>query len=258
MNLIERRNKMKDLTWIKEKLIAHRGLHSKDKTIPENSIAAISLAMEKGYGIELDINVLKDGTVVVFHDNNLKRLVGKDAYLKDLSVEDLRGLRILNTEEKIPTLSEVLQLVNGKVPLLIELKPLGDNKLLCEKFIDTISGYKGKYAIHSFNPYIIYWFKKNHPSIIRGQITEFFRDDLKMKKITKYLMKTMFFNMFTKPDFINYGIQDLPNKYCDRVYKKGMCVISYASKNQKEFDTVKQHYDNSVFEFFIPKINTNK
>ena len=247
---------MKDLTWIKESLIAHRGLHSKDKTIPENSIAAISLAMEKGYGIELDINVLKDGTVVVFHDNNLKRLVGKDDFLNELNLEDLNGLKILNSEEKIPTLQEVLQLVNGKVPLLIELKPLGDNKLLCEKFIETISGYQGAFAIHSFNPYIIHWFKKNHPSIIRGQITEFFSNDLKMKKLTKYLMKAMIFNVFTKPDFINYGIQDLPNKYCDRVYKKGMCVISYASRNQEEFDMVKHNYDNSVFEFFIPKIIT--
>ncbi|MCK5763381.1 MAG: glycerophosphodiester phosphodiesterase [Clostridiales bacterium] len=216
---------MKDITWIKEKLIAHRGLHSKDKKIPENSIAAIQLAIDKNYGIEIDINVLKDGTVVVFHDNNLKRLIGKNAYLKDLNYENIKEERILNSKEKIPTLKEVLKLVDGKVPLLIELKPLGNNTLLCESFIEDIKNYKGVYGIHSFNPYIVKWFKKNHPHIIRGQITEFFRNDPKMKKFTKYLMRSMFFNIFTKPDFVNYGIKDLPNKYCDKAHKKGLCIF---------------------------------
>lgn len=246
---------MKDIKWIKNSLIAHRGLHSADKKIPENSMKAIKLAMDNDYGIEIDVNVLKDGTVVVFHDPNLLRLTGIDKRLGDLNYEELKDLRILNTEEKIPTLHEVLKVVNGQVPLLIELKPLGNNKLLCEKFVETINGYTGEFAIHSFSPYVVYWFKKNHPDIIRGQITEFFKDDKKMKKIIKFLMKTMALNIFTKPDFINYGIKDLPNKYCDRLYKKGMCIISYASQTQEQFDMVKQHYDNSVFEFFIPMKN---
>ncbi|XFA98295.1 glycerophosphodiester phosphodiesterase family protein [Candidatus Izemoplasma sp. B36] len=244
---------MKDLNWIKEMYIAHRGLHSKDQSIPENSIPAFKFAVKKNYGIEMDINVLKDGTVIVFHDYNLKRLVGKDINLGELNYNDIKDFKILNTNEKIPTLKEVLDLVDGKVPLLIELKPLGDNMLLCEKFYETIRTYKGKYGIHSFSPNIVRWFKKNHPDIIRGQITEYFRDNPNMKKISKYLMKSMFFNRFTKPDFVNYGIKDLPNKYCDKAYKKGLCIISYASRNQEEFDMVKKHYDNSVFEFFIPK-----
>ncbi len=244
---------MKDLTWIKNSKIAHRGLHTLDKTIPENSMTAMKLAVEKGYGIECDINVLKDGTVVVFHDHNLKRLVGKEEFLKDLNYDDIKDLKILGTNESIPTLKQTLEMVNGKVPLLIELKPLGNNTMLCERFIETIKNYKGVYGIHSFNPYIVNWFRKNHPEIIRGQITEYFSNDPKMKRITKYLMRSMFFNAFTKPDFINYGLRDLPNKYCDRIYRKGVCVIAYASRNQDEFDMVKKHYDNSVFEFFIPK-----
>lgn len=244
---------MKDLTWIKEKLIAHRGLHSLDKKVPENTIAAFQLAIENDYGIEMDINVLGDGTVVVFHDITLNRLTGTSGNLKDLTYNDIENLRIHNTEERIPTLKSVLKFVDGRVPLLIELKPLGDNLLLCENFWEDIKDYKGAYGIHSFSPFIVNWFRKNHPEVIRGQITEYFRDDLKMKKFTKYLMKTMFFNKFTKPDFVNYGIKDLPNKYCDKAHKKGMCMISYASRNQEEFDMVKKHYDNSVFEFFTPK-----
>lgn len=244
---------MKDLTWIKEKQIAHRGLHTKDKKIPENSMTAITLAVENDYGIEIDVNVLKDGTVVVFHDHDLKRLVGRDELLADLNYEDIKDFTILGTEEKIPTLSEVLNKVDGKVPLLIELKPLGNKSLLCEKFFETIKNYKGDYGIHSFSPWIVNWFRRKHPEIIRGHITEFFKSNKKMKRLSKYLMGSLFFNRFIKPDFINYGLHDLPNKYCDKAYKKGMCIIAYASQSQEQFDFAKEHYDNSVFEYFIPK-----
>ncbi len=244
---------MKDITWIKNRLIAHRGLHSKDKLVPENSMKAFELAIKHNYGIEMDINVLKDGTVVVFHDITLDRLTGQSGNLNDLNYEQIKNLKLLNTNEHIPTLKEVLNFVDGRVPLLIELKPLGKQIYLCEQFMKIMNQYKGAYAIHSFSPKIIYWFKKNHPKVIRGQITEYFRNNQKMKRFTKYLMKSMFLNKFTKPDFVNYGIHDLPNKYCDKAYKNGMCIISYASKSQEEFDMVKSHYDNSVFELFIPR-----
>ncbi len=244
---------MKDITWIKNRLIAHRGLHSKDKKIPENSMKAFELAIKHNYGIEMDINVLKDGTVVVFHDISLDRLTGQSGNLSDLNYEQIKNLKLLDTDEHIPTLKEVLDFVNGRVPLLIELKPLGKQIYLCEQFIKVMNQYKGVYAIHSFSPKIVYWFKKYHPEVIRGQITEYFKNDLKMKKTVKFLMRSMFFNRFTKPDFVNYGIHDLPNKYCDKAYKKGMCIISYASRTQEEFDMVKSHYDNSVFELFIPR-----
>lgn len=244
---------MKDITWIKTRLIAHRGLHSKDKSVPENSMKAFELAVKYNYGIEMDINVLKDGTVVVFHDITLNRLTGKDGNLNDLTYEDVKDLSLLETSEHIPTLQEVVDFVDGRVPLLIELKPLGNNVLLCEQFMEIMKDYKGTYGIHSFNPGIVLWFKKHYPDIPRGQITEFFRNDLKMKRIIKHLMKTMFFNHFTKPDFVNYGIHDLPNKYCDKAFRKGMCIISYAAKSQEELNMVKAHYDNAVFEFFIPE-----
>lgn len=244
---------MRDIAWIKEKLIAHRGLHAKDESVPENSIQAFELAIASNYGIEMDINVMGDGTVIVFHDVTLKRLTGTEGNIKDFTYADVKDLRIHGTDQRIPTLKSVLDLVAGRVPLLIELKPLGNNRLLCENFWETIKDYQGVYAIHSFSPGIVNWFRKNHPEVIRGQITEFFRSDLKMKPFIKYLMKTMFFNRFTKPDFVNYGIVDLPNKYCDKAHSKGMCIISYASRSQAEFDMVKKHYDNSVFEFFIPR-----
>ena len=251
--LTERGGFMKDITWIKTRFIAHRGLHSKDRSVPENSMKAFELAVNNNFGIEMDINVLRDGTVVVFHDITLKRLTGKNGHLSTMTYEQIKDLTLLDTNEHIPTLQEVINFVGGRVPLLIELKPLGNNLLLCEQFMNIMKDYTGVYAIHSFSPNIVYWFKKHHPYVIRGQITEFFRNDPNMKRTIKFLMKTMFFNRFTKPDFINYGIHDLPNKYCDKLYHKGQCIISYAAKNQAEFNMVKAHYDNAVFEFFIPE-----
>jgi glycerophosphoryl diester phosphodiesterase len=248
---------MRDTGWIRTTYFAHRGLHSKDKSIPENSLSAFSLAIEKGYGIELDINLLKDGQVVVFHDKDLTRMCRDSRLLSDVTLDDLSAIRLLDSDEKIPTLENVLSLVAGKVPLLIELKHHGDHVALCERFIQTIQGYPGTYAIHSFHPGILSWFRKHHPDIIRGQISEYFLEETNMKKITKYLLRTLFFNRFTKPDFINYGLRDLPNKAVDCAKRKGLIVIAYAARSQAEFDRVLERYDNAVFEYFEPKRRTD-
>jgi glycerophosphoryl diester phosphodiesterase len=244
--------KMKDLTFLKTHLFAHRGLHSKDLSIPENSMAAFKAAMAQGFAIELDVNVTKDGVALSFHDNHLKRLCNDARMLSDVTYEDIKHLKLLKTNESIPTFKEVLTLVSGKVPLLIELKPHGDIPLLCQSVMHDLEDYNGQYALFSFHPKAVHWLKKHHPDVIRGQISEYFKDQ-KMSKVSKYLMRSMFFNRFTRPDFISYGIKDLPNPYLDRLKKKGMTIISYAAKTQEELDFVRSHYDNVVFEYFIPK-----
>lgn len=243
---------MKDLEWIKSSYIAHRGFHSLDKSIPENSLLAFKKAIDYGYSIELDINILKDGNVVVFHDENLKRMCKKDIKLTEVTYDQIKNLNLLNTNERIPLLTDVLSLVDGKVPLLIELKPKGDIYRLCEAFMILIKGYQGKYAIQSFNPKVLNWFRKNYPDIIRGQIAEYFTDDDSMSKVTKFLLKRMLLNYFTKPDFINYGLKDLPNKYAKRAFNNSIVVIAYTARNNLEFDMVNKYYHNSVFEFFRP------
>lgn len=248
---------MKNLEWIKTGFIAHRGLHSLDKTIPENSLIAFTKAIEKGYGIEMDINVLKDGTVVVFHDKDLQRMCNDPRRLRDLAYEDIKDLKLLETAEKIPTLKETLALVKGQVPLLIEFKHHGDQKLLCESCMQLIADYQGLWAMHSFHPNILIWFKKNHPNVIRGQISEYFKSETDLSKINKYLLKTLSLNFLTKPDFINYGLKDMPNRYLDRAMKKGLVVIGYAAQTQEELDFAKKRYHNAVFEYFEPKRQTN-
>ena len=243
---------MKNLEWIKTGFIAHRGFHSLDKSIPENSLLAFKKAIDYGYAIELDIHVLKDGNVVVFHDDNLERMCKKDLKLSDVTYEQIKNMHLLNTNEKIPLLSDVLSLVDGKVPLLIEFKPKGDYRRLCEESMIILKGYKGEYAIQSFNPKIVNWFKKNYPDILRGQLAEYFTDDETISKMTKFILKRMILNPLTKPDFINYGLKDLPNKYARKAYSKGLIILGYTARNKLEFDMIKKYYHNAVFEFFRP------
>lgn len=244
---------MKDLTWLKQNLIAHRGLHSKDLSVPENSICAFRKAIELGYSIECDLNMTKDQEIVVIHDFHLKRLTGLDKNISDVTLAELNTLFINQTSEKIPTLKSLLSLVNGQVPLLIEIKTHGHLKTFLNHFMDIMKSYRGLFAVFSFNPMVVYWFKKNYPDIIRGQISDYFLND-SLNKFIKYLLSSMAFNIFTKPDFISYHLQDIPNKYVDKSYKKELCVISFVAQNQDEFDFVKKHYDNVVFEYFNPKI----
>ena len=245
---------MKNLEWIKNRLIAHRGLHTGNGIVPENSMKAFRLAIEKNYGIECDVNVLKDGTVVVFHDKDLKRMCGDDRRLQDMTVDEIKQVRLLDSKEIIPTLPEFLELVNKQVPLLIELKPNGSYKVLCEAFMKVMDHYQGEWAMHSFHPGSVNWFRKNRPQIIRGQISEYFLQDDKMNKILRFGMKHLLFNIITRPDFVNYGIHNMPNKYVDRAQRHGIIVIGYAAHNQEQFDMCKHRYSNSVFEFFEPKI----
>jgi glycerophosphoryl diester phosphodiesterase len=248
---------VKDLRWIQEHDIAHRGYYTKDQSIPENSISAFRRAIEHGYSIELDINVTQDGTVVSFHDHTLDRICGDSRSLSEVNYDEIRHLTLFQSKEHIPSLQEVLDTVSGKVPLLIELKPKGDVKLLCESFVEVMKDYQGAYAIFSFHPKVVYWFKKNHPEVIRGQIAEFFKRD-SIHCIFKYLLKTMFFNRFTKPDFISYGIYDMPNRYLDQLMKKGMTIISYAAKSQEDLDRIRSLYHNAVFEHFEPQPRKNE
>lgn len=245
---------MKDLSWLKTEYIAHRGLYNKDQSIPENSILSFNEALKHNYAIECDINVLKDGTVVVYHDKDLVRACNINKLLGEVTYDDIKTLTLFETNEKIPLLTDLLTLVAGRKPLLIELKPHGDWELLVKNTVSILKAYKYPYALFSFNPKIVMWLKKNEPNIIRGQITSYFKEDKNMKSLTKYLMRSLFFAKFNKPDFISYHIKDLPNKYLDKAYKKGLVCISYTARTDLELNFVREKYHNSVFEYFKPAI----
>ena len=167
------RTKNKNIDKFLKWRYAHRGLHQKP-TVPENSLAAFKAAVEKGYAIELDVHLMRDGNIAVIHDSSLKRTAGYDVKIEDLTISDLEKFKLEESNEKIPTLKQVLELVDGKVPLLVEIKTENNCAAVTKRTIEILKGYEGEYLIESFDPRCILWLKKHAPNIVRGQLTQNF------------------------------------------------------------------------------------
>jgi len=150
------------------KYTAHRGLFDNKAGIPENSMDAFERAMLKGYAIELDVQMTKDGYLVVFHDQTLKRVAGLKEDITTMTLSEVKKAKLCGTESKIPTFEDVLMLIEGRVPLMIEVKSTPEYEILMPKLISLLEKYEGEYIIESFDPRILYWLKKYHPRILRG------------------------------------------------------------------------------------------
>lgn len=187
---------MIDFNKYKNKIIAHRGIHN-NIDIPENSLKAFKLAMNKNIPIELDIHLTKDNQLVVFHDNNLKRMTNEEKNIENLTLEEIKKYNLLDTKEKIPTLEEVLLLIKGKVLIDIELKGKKKTKKLIEALLKTLENYNGEIIIKSFNPKIIKQLKEKTKFPVGLLITHNSPD-----KIYNFFSKTNIFLHYTKPDFI--------------------------------------------------------
>lgn len=183
------------------KAVAHRGLHDVSQGVPENSLSAFKRAAEAGLMIENDVHLTKDGRVAVFHDDTLDRMCGVPGKPEEMTLEELKKLRLAGTDETIPTLEECLEAVGGRVPLLIEFKVSGKNAPeLCEAAEKILGGYKGDYVIQSFYPGVLIWYRKNRPERMRGQLATV----IKGYGIPKRLLGTLVSNVATRPDFISY------------------------------------------------------
>lgn len=233
---------------------AHRGLHNKKKGVPENSLKAFSLAVEKGYGIELDVQLTKDRVPIVFHDYDLKRVCGEDIKVADVTYEELRRYRLFETEERIPTFKESLNLVKGRVPLIIELKIPWEAGPTCEAVSKLLKEYKGIYCIESFNPFCLVWYRKNAPKVIRGQLsTDFAKEKIEGSKMQYFILKHLLMNFGTKPDFISYQHtyrRGLSFQICRRLYKS--MTFAWTIKSMEELKACEKDFDCMIFERFQP------
>ena len=234
---------------------AHRGLHQEKNISPENSLAAFKLAVDNGYGIELDVQVTKDLIPVVFHDGDLKRVCGVDKNVRDMSLSKLRKLRLYDSNEKIPTLREVLNLVDGKVPLIVEFKVYNKESIDCPIIAEHLDNYKGLYAIESFNPICVLWYKKNRPHIVRGQLAnKKIHDNPGFKEnILNFTLRNLMFNYLSKPDFIAYNQKFshlVSYNICRALYKP--LTVAYTIKSQKVLNEKKNKFDLFIFEGFYP------
>lgn len=240
------------ISWIKEIPIAHRGLHTKD--IPENSLSAFENAVKNNYAIELDVQFTKDKEVVVFHDANLKRMTNDSRNIEYVNYDELKNLRLGNTNERIPTLEEVLELVDNKVAILIEIKDCNDYIELSEKTYKILKGYKGNYAIQSFNPFILDWYKNNASEVIRGQLSGSFTEGSESLNVfDKFVLKNLLLNFKSKPNYIAYELEALPKSKLEDLRKKGVPIVIWTVKNKEEMEKSYKYSDNIIFENFLPK-----
>lgn len=232
---------------------AHRGLH--DGAYPENSMAAFRAALEHGYGIELDVHLLKDGGLAVIHDSDLLRVTGKSGRIEDLTRQELKDYPLGGTTETIPEFHQVLALFAGKAPLIIELKTAGGNyAALTEAVCRLLETYSGPYCIESFDPQVVRWLRLNRPEIVRGQLTE---NSMKLSGypwILRFITTFQLESFLTRPDFIACRFTDRRN-LCIAICRKlwGVGAVSWTLRTQEDFSAAVSEGWIPIFENFIPE-----
>ena len=231
--------------------IAHRGYHDNQNGIPENSLAAFSAAVEKGFVIELDIQLSSDGVAMVFHDADLERVCGVQGKIWDYTAAELKEMKLLGTEYTIPTFEETLKFIDGRVPLLVEYKMDKVDTAVCAAGQALLDNYSGQYAMQCFDPRALLWYKKNAPQVARGQLAEKYWDNEKYNGKALYLVLTyMPENVATRPDFISYKYAHKDNislKICRMLGAKTAC---YTLKSAEDLQYVNGEFDMYIFDSF--------
>lgn len=237
-----------------EKLKSIKNTHAQQPEtdrLPENSYAAIKRAADLGYGIEFDVHLTKDDVPVVFHDDTLNRICGVKGNLKDYTYAQLQQFRLLGTEERIPAFADILKMVDGRVPLIIEYKVEKNADKLCRICDRILSDYKGLYCIESFHPMAVRWYKIHRPNIVRGQLSEdFTRQKL---NIPYFLLSHLIGNCYASPDFIAYNCKhkdELSRTICRKLYRS--LSVAWTVRSQEELDRVSRSFDLFIFEGFVP------
>jgi glycerophosphoryl diester phosphodiesterase len=231
------------VAWIGKYAYAHRGLHGSG--VPENSPAAFAAAIEHGMGIECDVQRSSDGQAVVFHDWELDRLTSESGAVGQLTAASLRAIRLTGGDDTIPSLRQVLNQIGGRVPLLIELKSRKDLRFpsLCLAVLRALEGYRGMYAVMSFDPRVPRWFKRYAPLTVRGLV------------ITEENDHTLFSRLFRRlslwqanPDFLAYDIRDLPSRFAAAQRKRGLPIVSWTVRSPELLARAQLHADAPIAE----------
>lgn len=238
---------MTALSWLTARPIAHRGLHDLNNRRWENTLSAFSAAIDGGYAIECDVHLSADGVPVVFHDHDLKRLTGEDGFIWQRTAAEMAALRVGGTQDHPPTLDEMLELVGGKVPLVIELKGTpGRDGGLVEAVGQRLKSYRGKATIMSFDHWLIRDFSRHAPGI-PGGLTACGRREHEIEAHFTMLAHDI--------SFVSYAAGDLPNRFVSFVRERlGMPVITWTIRDQPAVDLTFRYADQMTFEGFEPPL----
>ncbi len=250
-----------DMSAFQGQYFAHRGLHDVKKGAPENSLKAFRRAVKAGYGIELDVQLSKDGMPVIFHDYTLDRICGVSGRVEEYTYEELKQFPLQGTGERIPTLTEALNVIGGKVPLIVELKAEGtEATMLCTIVDKILSAYRGPYCIESFHPLAVYWYRCNRGTVIRGQLAdcylqrEEYRNSKGGKRFLYFLMQNLLTNFLGRPDFVAYN-HECSGKFALKVCGLlGVRKAAWTIRSEEELEHAKEEFTMYIFEDFTPQI----
>lgn len=252
-SIAPRQARRSEMAPFRETLIAHRGLFD-NEGIPENSIAAFRRAVERGFGIELDIQMTTDDRLMVFHDASVERMCGVDRRLTRMTSDEARELRLGETDERIPFFEDVLATIGGRVPLIVEMKYEGRSIEATAKTVELLKGYEGAYVMESFDPRICAWLKANAPKIVRGQLaSDFMRSGSRMAYPLRFLLSNLMLDFLSRPDFIAYDCRfaDQPSfELCRRLFHP-VCV-AWTVKSEEELARAREVFDVVIFDSFDP------
>lgn len=237
---------MSSIDWLAKRPIAHRGLHDLNKTRWENTLAAFEAAAKAGFAIECDVHLTKDGGVVVFHDDDLQRLAGREGRISDLTLSEATALHVGGTDERVPTLRQMLDLVDGRVPLVIELKGIeGRDDGLVAAVARELAGYRGEAAIMSFDHHLIRRFASDAPGIPGGLTAEGTRTED---------FEAHFSMLAHGISFVSYNVHHLPNPFVTFVREKlHMPVISWTVRDREMQKHSELNVEQITFEGFDPR-----
>lgn len=251
----------RDITPLMGYDYAHRGLWNTNDpgegNRSENSLAGFRAAVEKGYGIELDVHRTKDGVLVVHHDDSLKRLTGKDIHIADSTFAEVRACKLPNGEP-IPTYDEVLDVVAGRIPMVVEVKvENGNHATLCQAVYERMQRYEGPWCLESFSPLAVQWFRVNAPEIIRGQLAY---DGAGTGKTPREFLRnlgiaSMLQNFFSRPDFIAFSASSVKWHSLPIHILRQMkpWFVAWTVRSQADMDRYRSQWDLQIFEKFEAK-----
>ena len=233
-------------------LYAHRGLHDHKAGIPENSLAAFAAAAKAGYGVELDIQLTADRQVVVFHDNDLNRMCGINRRVDELTYAELLQFHLLDSDQHIPLLREVLEVLDGAT-LLCECKAMRSytDTALCEIALPMLDAYKGAVCIESFNPFMVRWFRIHAPGYIRGILSKRFEKG-EVAQVLRFPLSSLFCNCMCKPDFIAYQPTDHTQPFFRLCRLFRPMTVAWTVRSPAEAQAANRHFDTIIFEGFLP------
>ena len=234
--------------WVRRWKYAHRGLFTHDQHVPENSLAAFAAAVAAGYGVELDVAMTKDRKLVVFHDDELSRMCGRAGKIWDFLYDEISDLPLADTAERIPLFTEVLELIDGHIPVIVELKSSPLRNELCEAAAMLLDRYDGLYCVESFDPVIVRWFRRHRPEFLRGQLASRGRSRKLASRLQWFILRYLLTNAFTRPHFIAYAVEESSNLSFRLCKKLGALCVAWTVRDSAGLELARKRYDALIFE----------